>query len=172
MQTSREPNIVLAGTQVPIERPEQVVVDAIITGIALSHVWRVIDIVGTNVYVMKLPQTTTPCSVHRFEPLGRGRTCAVCHMREAAIGEFLPTVVGKSRMHIITPNGPLQTTLPYTLYGYMQGDALQTVQLDTSGNWSQALPLIPSLEILWRLPAELQSLLTSPIDTEEFVPED
>ena len=159
MQTSREMNIILAGRQVPILTGPQVEIGSIVTGIAAQAVWQVVARDGDRLDIIKLPRPVQEICTgpHAFAPYGRGQVCSRCTLRRLNVSEFLPTAADKPRAHIIVPNGELRPVMPYTLYGYMVGDALQTVYMN-GPNWSMNMALIPALEVLWTIPNELQSL--------------
>lgn len=160
MQTSTEATVRLAGQQIPLLREDQIVPGAIVTGVGMTHAWQILRRTGDRLEIVKLPNTAqiqcAPDS-HVMETFGHGQVCSRCQIRRQPVADFLPRVADKPRVHVIVPSGPLMPGLPYTLYGYMIGDALQTVSM-TGAVWSTELPLIPALEVLWTLPETLRSL--------------
>ena len=160
MQTSTEPTVRLAGEQIPLMREDQIVPGAIVTGVGMTHAWQILSRMRDQLEIIKLPNAggiqCAPSS-HVLEAHGHGQVCTRCQIRRQPVADFLPRVADKPRVHVIVPAGPLMPGLPYTLYGYMIGDTLQTVSM-TGAVWSTELPLIPALEVLWTLPETLRSL--------------
>lgn len=161
MQTSRE-RVTLAGTQVPLLREEQIVPGVLVTGVAMSHVWEVMRLERSQVFIRKLPATTEPCApdAHTFAAYGRGHVCSVCQVRKQAVSEFMPKREEKARVHVITPSSALLHPMPYTLYGYLLPNGKAQTVSATNGNWDQTLPVIPTLSILWTIPESLRALTT------------
>lgn len=175
MQTSRE-RIELAGTQVPLLREDQLQPGVLLTGVAMSHVWEVLRLERTQVYIRKLPATTVPCApdAHTFETYGRGQVCSTCQTRKQAISEFMPKREDKARVHVLQSRTPLMAPLPYTIYGYLLADGtVKTVSVNTDSNWSELLPVIPTLSIVWTIPESLRQMVRgvpSGTDTQESGP--
>lgn len=159
MQTTRDA-VQMAGTQQPLLREDQLVPGVIITGVAMSFAWELYRIDGEQLELMKLPSVSARCADngHTYSPYGRGQVCARCNMRRQAISEFMPRTADKPRAHVITVPEPLQTIQPYTLYGYMVGSGLKVVSLQGT-QWSEALPIVPQLHVLWTLPERLRELV-------------
>lgn len=169
MQTSRE-NVTLAGTQVPLLREEQIQPGALLTGVAMAHVWEVLDVDGRQVHIRKLPATTVPCVSHGhlYVAYGRGQVCSVCQVRKQAISEFMPKREEKARVHVIQPRGRLIAPQPYTIYGHLLANGqVQSVSM-TGGNWDQTLPVVPALSVIWTIPESLRAMVsaqpTEPVD--------
>lgn len=161
MQTSRE-NITLAGTQVPLLREDQLQPGVLVTGVAMSHVWEVMGITGSSILIRKLPATTVPCAIaaHTFAPFGRGHVCSACEVRKQPIVDFLPKREDKARAHILTPRNTLLAPQPYTVYGFRKPNGeVQTVHV-TGTTWDQALPVLPSLAVIWTIPESLRAMVS------------
>lgn len=171
MQTSRE-RLELAGTQVPLLREDQIQPGVLLTGVAMSHIWEVLRIERTQVFIRKLPATTTPCvsDAHTFAAYGRGHVCSVCQTRKQAISEFMPKREEKARVHVIQPRNALIAPQPYTIYGYRLPDgSVKTISLMTDNTWSEALPVVPALSVVWTIPESLRRMVrdapqTTPVD--------
>ncbi len=161
MQTSRE-HVALAGTQVPLLREEQIQPGVLLTGVAMSHVWEVVRVERTHVFIQKMPVTAVPCApdAHVFVAFGRGQVCSACQMRKQAMSEFLPKREDKARVHVITPSNTVMTPQPYTVYGHLLANGtVQAVHL-SNGAWDRALPVIPTLSIIWTIPESLRSMVS------------
>lgn len=162
MQTSRE-NVTLAGTQVPLLREEQIQPGVLLTGVAMTHVWEVLSVERNQVFIRKLPATRIVCAsdAHVFATYGRGHVCSLCELRKQGIGEFMPKREEKARVHVITPSSAVLQPQPYTVYGYLlPNGTVETVHLNGT-NWDRALPVIPSLSIVWTIPESLRAMVSN-----------
>lgn len=163
MQSTREPVIPLFGHQQPVVSLEQMVPGVIITGVALQHAWEIVEIRDGEVWLKRLPANPTLGEHrHTFQAYGRGQVCSVCNMRRQRMDEFLPRVADRPRAYVIAPQGTLLPPQPFTLYGAIGRDnTLKTCWLDGQETpaWSETLPLIPRLHILWTIPIGLRDLL-------------
>lgn len=161
MQTSRDTGITLAGTQVPLLREDQIIPGVLMTGVAMTYVWEVHSIERGHVLIKRLPTTTTPChaDAHMFAPYQRGQVCSSCGIRKQSILEFLPKREGKARVHLITPRSTVLRPQPYTVYGFLlPNGTAQTVHV-TGDNWSQLMPIIPELGVVWSIPESLRAMV-------------
>lgn len=160
MQTSREPTIQLAGAQQPITSIQQLTEGAVVTGVAMQHVWKVVATRDGDAWLQKLPQgPKCDPDAHTFEAYGRGRVCSRCQLRTQKLAEFLPRTEGKPRAYVIQPRGELLQPLPYTLYGTLNtSQRLETFWL-ADGAWNTQIPLISALHVLWTIPPALRTLL-------------
>lgn len=161
MQTSRE-NITLAGTQVPLLREDQIQPGVLLTGVAMSHVWEVTHVEGRYAFIRKLPATTVLCApdAHVWAVYGRGHVCSGCQLRKQALIEFLPKREEKARVHVLTPRSTLLQPQPYTLYAYLLADGTAKTTSVTNGQWDTALPVLPTLSIVWAIPESLRAMVS------------
>ena len=161
MQTSRE-NVTLAGTQVPLLREDQIQPGVLLTGVAMTHVWEVVQVESRHALIQKLPATTVLCApdAHTFAAYGRGHVCSACQLRKQALIEFLPKREEKARVHVLTPSSALLQPQPYTLYAYLLADGTVKTTSVTNGQWDQALPVLPRLSIVWTIPESLRAMVS------------
>ena len=167
MQTSQD-TIVHAGVQTPLLTADQLRVGVLLTGIAMSHIWEVLEVERTHLSLIRLPKKPL-CQTHTLVSIGRGQHCITCGMRRQEIKDFLPLKPEKGRVYLITPRAPMERPEPYTVYGGITGaGAIKLYQLSAGGinltpepetyQWSEALPLFPILHKLWSIPARLREL--------------
>lgn len=158
MQTSRD-NVQLAGAQVPLLDEAQLLPGVLLTGVAMNHVWEVLDIDRRTLFIRKLPADRIPCRDHTFAAYGRGQVCSICAVRSQAISEFMPKRENKARVHVITPRTALITPMPYTVYGYLLPNGTAETLHVSGTTWDKPVPIVPSLSILWTIPEDLRALV-------------
>lgn len=162
METTRDTAIQLAGTQVPLLDEAQLTSGVLLAGVAGSFIWQVIRLAGRDLLIQKLPVVTPPCTgEHTFAPFARGHVCNRCQMRKQAVADFLPKVANKARVHVITPTSDLHQPQPHTLYGYLLPNGQAKLVHMTSNLWSETLPVVPKLSIVWTVPPALRAMMES-----------
>lgn len=161
METSKDTNVRLAGTQAPLLDAAQLRPGVLLTGVAGSFVWQVLELDGAILYIQKLPATLLPCAkdAHQLSAFGRGRVCSVCQVRAQALSDFMPKVENKARVHVITMAGELRPALPHTVYGYLLPNGTARLVHMSGGIWNETLPIVPKLGVVWTIPAELRAMV-------------
>ena len=173
MQTRRD-CVISVGQQAPLLNAEQLHVGALLTGIGMSHLWEIVEIAGSNLHIAKLPRVAPLCEgSHTLSPLGRGSVCSRCPIRVQAMTEFLPLKPDKARVHVIVPSAPVETPVPYTVYGGLSGvNDVKLYHVMPNGQWNEPLPPYARLHKIWSIPAGLQQLAATGPTLGEVDPED
>ena len=171
MQMQQETDIQLAGEQVPLLGRHQLRPGIFLVAEAASHLWEVTEVYEERISMQRLPRGTLDLDhKHNFTPIGSGQHCT-CGLRQQPItGEkgLLPLKPGRARFHIIAPREGTVMRLPqkYEVYAYLAAN--QTIKFLTAGTvWSEAVPIIPVLHKVWKLPTAMRTLLESQTQGEE-----
>lgn len=162
MNTSKS-TITSAGVQQPLLSRSQLIPGSFLTGIAMSHVWQIMNIVDDILVIQKMPHDpTADHHTHTFTRQGSGEICG-CGLRKQKITDFLPIKPDKARVHVITPvdGRSLIEPKPFAIYAGVIGSEVKVYTLEADGGnsnrfqWNEALPIIPELYEIWRVPPAL-----------------
>ena len=159
MQTAQN-TVMVAGVQTPLLTADQLEQGTIITGIAMSHLWEVLQMQAGLVFIRKV-EGPEPCDTHMMVAYGRGHVCSRCQVRTQGIADFLPIKPGKARVHVIQPisTGCRKPEL-FTVYGgVMKSGEVKLFHLAPSRVWNEALPPFPALVPVWTIPDRLRALV-------------
>ena len=161
MQTTND-TIISAGTQTPLLKAEQLEPGLLITGIAMSHIWEILMVDPTHVFIRKVegPESCVD-DMHNMGVYGRGQVCSRCQARRQETKEFLPLKPDKARVHIIQPmDKGAQKPEPFTVYGGMKKSGeVALYYLHPNGQWNTALPPFPALVRVWSIPESLRIMV-------------
>ena len=163
MQTSHDNTVISAASQEPVLHKEQLIPGILLVSLAGSYIWSVIDIHGEDIILAKMPYGGTIHDTHTWAVVGneRGQTCH-CGFRKTTQAELLPLQADKARFHVIIPKPNTTILIPekYAIYAYLKQDgSLVRVTINENHQWSETLPIIPTLHKVWVLPNELKAFI-------------
>jgi len=176
MQHTTSPIVPSGGVQSPLLLAGQIQPGVFLTGEAAINLWQVDGLEGEDrLRMVKVPRPVMEAGhVHMFAPVPSSRVQAVecpCGMRVQPINSFLPSRGGSPpKAYVVAPPDGSEMQVPdeYAIYGYLHATsgALQSVVMKPNHQWAAAMPIIPALHELWRVPEELLALVAGEVEME------
>ena len=171
MNTSDTARSLQGSVQTPILHTSQLTPGTIITGVYFEYAWEVMEAPDREgiVTIKRLP-FTLPVSghTHTFQPMPTGtlRVCACGYARDT-VSAFLPiNELQIPRAVALVPLRPVQALRSFTIYLAPSTSAQRRFDIYHTNASSRflttvAVPLIPLLHEVWRLPDALQAWLAT-----------